>query len=208
MKQDSENSTQTETFIPVFPDKTRRRGIMISQALPGFVLALSVLGTHPVKVGEYLLNAFCFVSGILVIFFSVREFIFPGKGKKPGTDMVTVFTGLLVIAQGAQVFDALKDFQPAHLYFLAGTIFIFKGVMLPESKIKRGFTISDIEVTYHKSLFRANVKFPVKDLEAVYLKGNVLQFQYRENEIKTLHLKGKTALNELVVALNQELFPE
>ncbi len=160
------NTTESEIFIPSEPDQKRRFGLMISQALPGFMLILSVVGTQPDMVGALLLNAFCIIAGSLLVFFSVREYKFPGKGKKPGIDSVMVFSGLIIIAQGAQVFDAPKGFQPAHLYFLAGAIFIFKGVMFPESKIKRGFIISENSIEFRDSLFKSSIKLSRENLPA------------------------------------------
>jgi hypothetical protein len=203
----SDNNTETEIFIPVFPDKSRRFGMMVSQAMPGFVLAISVAGTDMATVGNFLLNAFCLVSGVLVIFFAVREYKFPGNGRKPGTDMVTVFTGLLVIAQGSQIFDALKGFQPAHLYFSAGALFIFKGVMLPESKIRRGFIISHDTVVYKRSLFRSSVKISGMDLADIYLTGNTVNFLYKSGDIKMVSLKGEINPDEMVVLLKKNLLP-
>jgi hypothetical protein len=196
---------EKEVFIPVTPSKKTRFGAMVSYAIPGFVLMLSVTSANPLILLDYLLNGFCFTAGFLVVFFSIREFMYPGKGKKPGFDTVAVFTGLLVIAQGAQIFNALKGFQPAHLYFIAGFIFIFKGVMLPESKIKRGYIISEHQIIYKRSLIRPTVKLARKNISDIYRKDNTINFSYNDGTTRVINMQGKTGLDEIVSSLQKEV---
>ena len=196
---------ESEVFIPVIPDRRTQFGKMVSGAAPGFILAISVIGSDPATVGAFILNLITFIFGALVIFFAIREFKSPGKATQPGSDMVSVFTGLLLITQGAQMFDALKGFQPAHMYFVAAALFIFKGVMFPESKIKKGYLISGEFISYSISPFKSTIKLPRQHLNDIYKSEKVINFGYAEGVIKTVKMKGVSNLDEMVVALKQEL---
>jgi len=201
----SEVIADNEYFIPIIPTKTRRFGIMILQALPGFALMLSVIGTNPATVGAVLLNAFCLISGLVVTGLSIFSYIRPNRIKSPEPDMIAVLTGLLLITQGTQLFDALKDFQRAHLYFIAAALFIFIGVMFPGSKIKKGFLISDERVKYSSSPFRKSIVFPIKSLKDISLSGSTIVFSYSTGEIKKVILQGVENSKELLDSLKSRL---
>lgn len=194
-----------EYYIPIIPSNSRQMGNMIARALPGFALIVSVIGTNPATVGAVLLNAFCLISGLLVIGLSIFSYIRPYKIKSPEPDMVAVLTGLLLITQGTQLFDAIKDFQPAHLYFAAAALFIFKGVMFPGSKIKKGFLISDETVKYSSSPFRKSIVYSSKNLQDISLSGNTIVFRYLTGKIKKVILRGVVNSNEILDSLKNRL---
>ncbi|MDQ3050229.1 MAG: hypothetical protein M3Q95_05030 [Bacteroidota bacterium] len=199
------NDIDTEVFIPLTPGKKQRVGMLISNSLPGFLLVLAVIGNDPGTVGALLFNAFCFISGILVVFFSIQQFRLHWKGNPSRADMVTVLTGLLLIAQGALIFDAAKEFQPAHLYFIASAMLIFKGVMFPEAKIRRGFIISSDKIAYTSGPFRKNVLLPATNISDVVASGNKIVFHYTGEETTAVKIWGSINNNGLAAALKQEL---
>lgn len=201
----TEYKTDNEVFIPVKAGKKQRFAMLISNGMPGLLLVLSVIGNDPETVGALVLNAFCFLSGILVFFFSVRQYKKYGQSNPSRTDMVTVFTGLLLIAQGSLIFDAIKGFQPAHLYFIAAAMLIFKGVMFPESKIRRGFIITPGEITYASGPFRKKVKLSSSNLSDIVASGNKIIFHYTGEKTSQVKIWGSDVNNELANSLKQEL---
>src|SRR4030095_3155324 len=162
--------TDNIVYIPVIVTRRIQFGKMIFNAMPGILLMLSVVGRKPGTVGEMLLNIVCLIAGLSLIFVSVRSFRKSSNFK--GFDTVSVFTGFLLIAQGSLMYDAYKGFQPASLYFVAATIFIFKGVMLPESGMRRGFFVSETNVVYRKSPVKSLVKINRDLISDISLREN------------------------------------
>ncbi len=200
-----ENNTNNEVFIPVKAGKKQRIAQLFSNGIPGLLLVISVIGNKPETVGALVLNAFCFLSGILVCFFSVRQYKNHGQPNVSRADMVTVFTGLLLIAQGSLIFDAIKGFQPAHMYFIAAAIMIFKGVMFSESKIRRGFIITPGEVTYASGPFRKKVKLSSSYLSDIAASGTKIIFRYNDDKTTQVKVPGSEGTIELAEALKHEL---
>ncbi len=202
----NEEVKETQVFIPLIPNRKMRLVAMISEALPGLVLTLAAFDGPRVTVLDVLLNGFSFLSGLLIIFFSVKAYKQQGNNKKFDTDIISVLSGFMVIAQGTQMFDAVKEFQPAHLYFLAGAIFIFKGVMLPVKKTRKGFTISENSIEYKAAPLQSKITLERKGLAEVSNSGNKLNFSYSSGEVSTLYLRGTENPSALVSELKANLF--
>ena len=195
-----------KVYIQMLPGKRMRFGIMMSTLIPGLVLILSVVSSINKNEGILWLKILSALAGILVIFASVREYKKPGASKFMGADTTTVFTGFLILAQGSNMFNALKGFQPAHGYFLAGFFVIFKGVMFPEKKMQRGFIVSEDEIKFRASFLRLIKKIPVADLKSIDFANGIINFKYNNSE--TLQVPVKRAANgpEMAASLNDIFF--
>lgn len=192
-------------FIHMLPGKRMRFGMMMSTLIPGLILILSVVSSINKNEGILWLKIFSALAGVLVIFASVREFKKPGSSKFMGADTTTVFTGFLILAQGSNMFNALKGFQPAHGYFLAGFFVIFKGVMVPEKKLQRGFIVTEDEIKFRASFVRLK-RIPIADLKSIDFANGIINFEYSNSE--TLHVPVKRAANgpEMAASLNDLVF--
>src|SRR5688572_642773 len=115
-------------FIPLKPSRRKLIAMMVINSIPGILLIISVVCHHPKTVGALLLSVICVISGIVVILLALRKYWYRGKSKLPGTDTVSIIAALLIIAQSSMMFDAQREFQLAHILFLAAAIYIFKGV--------------------------------------------------------------------------------
>ncbi|MBL0341016.1 MAG: hypothetical protein IPP71_08890 [Bacteroidetes bacterium] len=197
--------TPESYFIPLLPGSRRRFGIMMSTLIPGFVLILSVLTSFQSNQGLVLLKLFSAIAGFLVVFSSIREDKKPGSTTWMGTDTITVFTGFLILAQGS-MYHALKGFQPAHGYFLAGFIIIFKGVMVPEKKIKRGFTVTEFTVKFKNSLLMPAKSFPVEGMSKIEFKEDTIYFIYADSSTLSASVKSAANGKEMTKELNEMVF--
>lgn len=201
-----QKNSQNSIFIVSEPTEKLRLIKLISEVFPGLLLVLSVAGSHPEIIGTLLLNVFCIIAGTVVIIFAIRAFLKKASVNKSRTDMVNVMAGLLLIAQGSLVYNAYRDFQPSHFYFIAAFVLIFKGVMFPESKIKRGFTISDEEIIYTSSPYKAPVKIVKENLETISLEGNRMYFRYLNGTVKIVKLWGVENPGQLNSELKAAIF--
>ncbi len=195
---------QGDVFIPVLPEKPVQKSSTLVNALPGFLLMLSVIGRRPATVGELLFNVFCFVAGIAVISVAIRSYKLAKVWK--GADTIIVLSGLLLIAQGSLMFDALKGFQPAHLYFITATIFIFKGYLFPASTIRRGFLITDDHIIASITAVKQTVKIERENLEELNLIDDVLNFIFNDGTEITIKMEGVVNKQEVLDSLKTELF--
>lgn len=194
-----------DVFIPITPGRKLRVAALLTQALPGLILVLAAIDSPRETIGAALLSAFSFVAGLFIIYSSVKEFKFPGVGKKPGTDMIAVLSGFLLIAEGSKMFDAVKEFQPAHLYFLAGAIFIFKGVMLPDKELRRGFLISENLIVFKGAPLSRKIKMERTGLENIYNSGNTINFKYESGSIQTVQVSNAENLPALAAELKNTI---
>ncbi len=200
-----EENTSSEVFIPMLPDKKKRFGMMLATAIPGVVLFMSALSSSNDTVLLSGIKFFSCIAGLLVVIASVREFVKPGSVTIMGVDTITVFTGFLIIALGANMYDAMKGFQPAHGYFLAGFITIFKGVMVPERKIRRGFTVMENEISFKKTLFGSPTLIPISGLTKIEYSDNKIHFHYADTTQKSVPTSGSSNGAQMAEALNQLL---
>ena len=200
-----EENTDSEIFIPMLPDKKKRFGMMLATAIPGLVLFMSAISSSHETVLLSGIKFFSCLAAIIVVIVSVKEFIKPGSASFMGADTITVFTGFLIIALGANMYDAMKGFQPAHGYFLAGFIAIFKGVMVPEKKIKRGFTVSQNEITFKSSLFGKPTKLPIQGLSKIEYAENKIHFFYADKSQQSVKILGSSNGGQMVEALRRFL---
>ncbi len=198
-----EENTGSVVFIPLLPDKKKRFGMMLATAIPGLVLFMSALSSSNETVLLSGIKFFSCIAAFLVIIASVREFLKPGSVTIMGIDTITVFTGFLIIALGANMYNALKGFQPAHGYFLAGFITIFKGVMVPEKKIKRGFTVTEKEIRFNKSLFSKIVKLPISGLTKIEYSENEIHFYYADNSRQSVSVSGSSNGGQMADAIQK-----
>lgn len=201
----TEESDEEVIFIPLLPGKGRRRGMMLSTAMPGAILILSTLSHSAETVGGLLLKIFSIGSGLAVVILSVMEFRKPGSNRWMGVDMISVLTGFLIIAQGAAAYHPQKDFQPAHLLFLAGFFYIFKGYMFPEAKLKKGFTVNDNEIIFKRSFMSAEKKISRINFKGISMEGNDIIFQMNESENIRISLKGAANQQEIFERLSVAL---
>lgn len=179
--------------------------MMLATAIPGVVLLMSALSSSNETVVLSGIKFFSCIAGLLVVIASVKEFIKPGSVTIMGVDTITVFTGFLIIALGANMCDALKGFQPAHGYFLAGFITIFKGVMVPERKIRRGFTVMENEISFKKTLFGSPTLIPISGLIKIGYTNNNIHFHYSDTTQKSVSISGSSNGVQMAEALNQLL---
>jgi hypothetical protein len=198
---ETNSNEKQEIFIPLVPGINRRRGLMISTLVPGALLILSSLSPGGSTIGSVLLKIFNITAGGLVVFASVREFRKPGSMKWFGADMIMVLTGFLIIAQATSAFKLEKGFQPAHLLFVAAAITIFKGVMVPESKINRGCKINGSSIELKVS-FLKTIKFDLSELKQLELIDNKLLFQMQNDTTLHANLNQYANAKEIYDALN------
>lgn len=172
--------------------------MMLGGVVPGVVLILAAFSVEPQSSGGYFLRYFNFLSGIFIVIYNYLEYRKPGVLKqKIGADMALVLSGLLVIAQGASSFDPAKGFQPAHLLFLAGSFSIFKGVMFPEAKIRRGFVITGEKVFFRTSLFSKTISINTSDLNSITREKDVITFSDTGNNQTKIDLSGYQNAEEI-----------
>lgn len=192
---------ENRIHVPLQPGKTKRKGLFISGSLPGLFLMLSAVGMNTNTVGELLLKIFCILSGGMVVFISFKAYQKPGSTRFLGADMTMVFTGFLILAIGSRAYDISKEFQPAHLYFLTAFLMIFKGVMFPDAKIKRGFLVGSKDVLFKKRAFGQSVVIPETCLAKITVNKEDLTFASPSGEQMNIDLTGYENLNETCAAL-------
>ncbi|HMT30151.1 MAG TPA: hypothetical protein PKD91_12810 [Bacteroidia bacterium] len=196
---------ETEVFIPMLPSQRMRFGLMLSTALPGVILMMSAISSKHDTLPLLAIKFFSCLAAFMVIFTSIREFKKPGSYKWMGADTITVFTGFMIIALGANMYNAFKGFQPAHGYFLAGFITIFKGVMVPEKKIKRGFTVTESEVRFNRSFLSGTKKIPVEGISKIELIGHEIVFKYSNNSEHRISVSKAANGSQMADSLRQLL---
>lgn len=169
---------------------------MISSAMPGALLIVSAIGMQTGTVGELLLKLFSLLSGGLVIYISIKDFQKPGSSRWLGADMTMVFTGFLILAIGSRAFDPMRGFQPAHLYFLTAFLMIFKGVMFPDAKIKRGFLVGKEDIVFRKRAFGQSVVIAAPYLNDIRIVESSISFVPLSGAPLNIDLTGYEMLEE------------
>ena len=187
---------ENRVHVPLQPGKSKRLGIFISGALPGVLLILSAIEMQTDTMGELLLKLFSILSGGMVVFISFRAYQKPGSARWLGADMTMVFTGFLILTIGSRSFDAISGFQPAHLYFLTAFMMIFKGVMFPDAKIKRGFLIGKNDILFKKRAFGKSIVIPESHFQDIRANKEILSFMPPSGEPLNIDLTGYEHLVE------------
>ena len=187
---------ETRIHVPLQPGKTKRKGLFISSALPGILLIVSALEMNTDTIGELLLKIFSILSGGMVVFISVRAYRNPGSARWLGADMTMVFTGFLILAIGSRAYDAFRGFQPAHLYFLTAFLMIFKGVMFPDAKIRRGFLVGSKDILFSKRAFGQPLVIPEVNTVHINVNQENISFVSASGETINIDLKGYEHLDE------------
>lgn len=176
-------------FIPLQPDKKRRFKQMMAASVPAFVLISASFNVPAETYGSVILKYFNIVAGVIILAVNYMGYKYPEKKRILGLDMTLVLSGLLILAQGASSYDPFNGFQPTHLVFMAGTLFIFKGVMLPEAKIKRGFTITENEIIFREKYFSKNVIINRDELIKIIQEKRCFQLLLSNKKIIEINMK-------------------
>ncbi len=194
-----------DVYIPLVPNKRRRFGLMLANVFPAVAIISTAFSSPMDNTSQILVKVFSILTGVLVIYSSVKSYQKPGPNKLFGADTGFMFTGFMMIAQGGNMFNALKGFQPAHLYFLAGFILIVKGFLFPDSRIKRGFIIHENEVKFKKSLLLSSNTVPANSvIDVQYVESNMV-FTYPNNHSEKIRVANVSNGSEMAAALRMEL---
>ena len=195
--------SETEiVYLPLKPNRRRRFGLMVQAVTPAILLILTVLSANSETVGGMLLRIGTAATGIVIIYGSVKDYKRHGSGKWMGLDTSMMFSGMLLIAQGAWMYKPEKGFQPAHLLFIGALVMIFKGVMFPESKAKTGFEIDRKKVAFKRSLFNRKIEIPLNEINSFKLIGDKINVILHSGKQITLNLNGFELNPDLVNELS------
>lgn len=200
--------SETESvYLPLKPNRRRRFGLMVQAVTPAILLILTSLSANSETVGGMLLRIITAATGIVIIYGSVKDYKSPGSGNWMGLDTSMMFSGMLLIAQGAWMYKPEKGFQPAHLLFIGALVMIFKGVMFPESKVKTGFEIDQRKVVYKRSLFNRKIEIPLNEINSFKITDDKMSVALHSGQNILLNLKGfefnPDLVNELTALVNE-----
>ena len=177
-------------YLPLKPNKRRRFGLMIQSVTPAVLLILTAVSANSETVGGMLLRVLTAATGVIIIYGSVKDYKNPGSGKWMGLDTSMMFSGMLLIAQGAWMYKPEKGFQPAHMLFIGASIMIFKGVMFPESKVKTGFEINEQTLSFKRFLFSRTIEIPMNEINSFKLTGDKMSVILHSGKELALNLNG------------------
>jgi hypothetical protein len=189
-------------YVPLKPNKRKRFGLMVQSVTPAILLILTAVSANSETVGGMLLRVLTLATGFVIIYGSVKDYKSPGSGKWMGLDTSMMFSGMLLIAQGAWMYKPEKGFQPAHMLFIGASVLIFKGVMFPESKVKAGFEINEKTFSFKRLLFSRTVEIPMNEINSFKLTGDKMDVVLHSGKHLTLNLNGFELNPDLVNELN------
>jgi hypothetical protein len=150
----SSEDNPVKNYIPLIPGIGKRRLKLAAGLIPAMIILISV----PETIAKPGFDAkgwsvLALITCVAVMTSVIRNYRHPGAVRWLSYDTSFLLSGLMLIIQGGQLFDTVKGIQPAHLFFLVGTLAIFKGTMYPETRIQRGFVVDEKMVRFKKGIF-------------------------------------------------------